>query len=265
MSAVIEVQPARSAQEQFDRQASHYDAQWNAWNRESLEWMMDRAEATPLDIMLDVATGAGFTALAFAGLVCEVVGIDVSAGMLDQAGTRADDLEITNVGFRIAPAEDLPFADSSFDIVTCRVAAHHFLDIHAFAREAARVLRPGGRLLIADTTVPDEAPEAADWQNAVEIARDPSHVRNYTPLKWQAIVKKVGLNVVETTSTGSGITIPLTDWMRKSGCTPDQEGDVRTRFETAPQSARSIFDIHQDADGETVFTWQRVLLKAVKP
>jgi ubiquinone/menaquinone biosynthesis C-methylase UbiE len=264
MSAAIQAQPARSAKEQFDKQASHYDAQWNSWNRESLEWMLDRSETISTDSALDIATGAGFTALAFAGLVRDVIGVDVSAGMLSQARSRAVEQGIDNAEFRLAPAEELPFADSSFDVVTCRIAAHHFLDIHAFAREAARVLLPGGRLLVADSTVPDDAPDAAEWQNAVEIARDPSHVRNYTPLKWQALVKKAGLTVAEATSSGGGITIPLTDWMRKSGCTAEQEKDVRSRFATAPESARKLFNIRQDEAGETFFTWQRVLLKAIK-
>jgi ubiquinone/menaquinone biosynthesis C-methylase UbiE len=256
--------PARSAKEQFDKQASHYDAQWNAWNEESLAWMLSRSDYQQSDTLLDVATGSGFTAIAFAPHVTRVVAVDISKGMLDQGRRKAQEMGLGNMVFQEAPAEKLPFQNGEFDIVTCRVAAHHFLDIRAFAYEAARVLRPGGRLLIADTTVPSDDPIATDWQNEVEAVRDPSHVKNYTSDEWMKLIEEAGLAVVYAESKNGGITIPLTDWMRKSGCTPAQEQAVRKRFANAPESARKAYKITTDETGEIVFTWQRVVLKAVK-
>lgn len=255
--------PARSAKEQFDKQAGHYDAQWNSWNQESLAWLIDRSGHKPTDTLLDVATGTGYTALGFAAHVRSVVGVDVSSGMLAEARKRAEGQGIANATFREAPAEELPFADGSFDIVTCRVAAHHFLDVHQFASEAARVLKPGGRLLIADTTGPDDDPEAVLWMNEIEVLRDPSHVRNYTPSEWREIVESVGLSVEEISDVGGGITIPLQDWMTKSGCDQARREELRRRFLAAPPAVEEAFRIEENA-GEVFFTWPRVVLNAVK-
>ncbi len=258
------VVPARSAKAQFDKQAMHYNTDWNAWSEETLTWLRDNADPHSTDTVLDVATGTGFTALAFAPLVQSVIGLDVSSGMLGQARKRAQELGIGNATFQEGPAEALPFPDDTFDLVTCRIAPHHFLDIQKFLIETARVLKPGGHLVLVDTTVPNASPETADWQNEVETLRDPSHVRNYTPSEWRRMTETAGLTVQEVGSGGGGITIPLSDWIFKAGCTPEQADAVRQRFADAAESVRQAFAIKTQPDGETVFTWQRVVLKAMK-
>ncbi len=256
--------PFRSAKEQFDKQAPQYDSQWNAWSQETLDWMLKASDCRPTDQVLDVATGTGFTALAFAPRVQSVIGVDVAPGMLAQARQRAAEQGITNVAFDEAPAEALPYPDATFSLVTCRIAAHHFLDTEKFLLETARTLKPGGALVLVDTTVPDNDAEAAAWQNAVEAVRDPSHVQNYTSDEWRQMTEHAGLTVQVCEAPPGGITIPLTDWLRKAGCTGEQSDDVRRRFAEAPQSARQAFQIHITENGETVFTWQRVLLKAIR-
>ena len=256
--------PTRTAKEQFDRQATEYNAQWNTWSEETLNSMLTLAQCLPKFRVLDVATGTGFTALAFAPFVHSVIGLDVSPGMLAQARKYAEERGVTNTTFQEGDAEALPFADATFCLVTCRIAPHHFHDIGKFVTETARVLKPGGSLVLADTTVPDDLPEAGAWQNAVEAVRDPSHIRNYTTSEWRGLVETAGLTVTECRSDGGGITIPLSDWLVKAGCTPEQSADVRGQFADAPDSAREAFQIVTTPDGEIVFTWQRVVLKASK-
>ena len=263
MSTHEKAAPARSAKEQFDRQASHYDTQWNTWSQESLAWMLAHAGVKPTDAVLDVATGSGFTALAFAREAAEVVGSDVSSGMLDEARKRAAEQGLTNAEFVEAPAENLPFPDGRFDIVTCRIAAHHFLDIRRFVAETARVLKPGGRFILADTSVPDGDPEASAWQNEIEAVRDPSHVQNYTPGEWRAMVEDAGLTVLESGDTGGGITIPASDWIRKAGCAPEQSERVYALLRGASGHTKQVFQVEEDS-GEITFTWKRVVLAAVK-
>ena len=251
--------PKRTAKDQFDAQATEYDSQWNTWSEETLEAMLSVAQPTPTDRVLDVATGTGFTALAFAPFVQSVVGLDVSPGMLRQAEQYAAERGVTNAIFQEGAAEALPFADASFDLLTCRIAPHHFLSVPKFLSETVRVLKPGGWFVLVDTTVPYDLSEAADWQNRVESLRDPSHVKNYTPNEWQQMAEAAGMTVTKCHTEG-GITIPLADWIIKAGCTSEQAEAVRRAFAEAPDSAREAFQIKTTADGETVFTWQRLVL-----
>src|SRR5580693_4712522 len=99
----------RTSAEQFDQQAAHYNAQWNKWSEASLNWLLDHAGCRQEDRVLDVATGTGFTALAFAARVKEVIGLDVSEGMLTQARANAKTESLNNVTFEKGAAESLPF------------------------------------------------------------------------------------------------------------------------------------------------------------
>ncbi len=121
---------------------------------------------------LDVATGAGHTALAFAPHVAHVIASDVTKEMLTEAGKLAGARNLTNVETAHGDAGSLPFAEESFDLVTCRLAAHHFPDPAAFVGEAWRVLKPGGTLALIDNVSPD-----ADMLPAVSRA-DASRCRD---------------------------------------------------------------------------------------
>jgi ubiquinone/menaquinone biosynthesis C-methylase UbiE len=258
------IPPARTAKEQFDRQAAHYNAQWNTWTEATLHWLLDHADCQTDDEVLDVATGTGFTALAFAPHARSVVGLDVSSGMLAQARQKQTAQGIANVTWTEGAAESMPFADETFTLVTCRVAPHHFLSLPGFLSEVARVLKPGGRFLLADTSVPDEDPIADEWQNRVESLRDPSHVRNRSPREWRALMEQAELHVQEIIGPIGDIAITLNDWMVKAGCTPAQEAAVREAFAAAPAAAVCAFQIQALPNGDRAFVWQRVTARAVK-
>ena len=223
----------RTARAQFDRQAEQYNKRWASWSDETLQKMLILANPQSDWRVLDVATGTGFTALAFAGYVQEVIGLDVSPGMLAQAAQRAAEKGVVNVSWREAPAEAIPFPDVSFDLVTVRIAPHHFSDVAVFLRETRRVLKPGGAFILGDTTIPDDEPEAGQWQNAVEKARDASHVRNLSPAEWREACESAGLTVTDVDYLSAAIPIPLTDWLETSGCTGDCAETVRDLFAAA--------------------------------
>ncbi len=256
--------PTRSSQEQFNRQAAHYDQQWNHWNRESLDWMLSRLPEAR-GSSLDIATGTGFTALALAAHFDTVTAVDISTGMLAQARSRASAQDISNVTFIESAAESLPFEDETFDLVTCRIAAHHFENVQSFLSEAHRVLKPCGTFLMADTTVPDDDLAAADWQNRVEAVRDTSHVRNLPPSEWRSLVQAAGFTVDEVETTGGAIRAGLEDWLLKSGCEGDEADRVRHAFATAPAEVVLAFHIETAAGGAVEFSWMRVALRAHKP
>lgn len=265
------VKPRVASRDQFNRQASHYNAQWNAWNQESLNWMLNSAPGSansegtrPCAKLLDVATGTGYTALGFAPIVASAIGLDVSTGMLAEARQRAETQGIRNVTFVEGSAENIPFEDESFDLVTCRIAAHHFLSVPEFMKGVARVLRPGGCFLLADSTIPENEPEIDAWQNHVEILRDPSHVRNYTVTEWRHFIESEGLQIEDITASGGTIFIRLQPWLEKAGCTVEQSALIREEFLNAPEAAKRAFQIKTLDDGEIQFGWQRILAKAVK-
>lgn len=160
--------------------------------------MIDLARPRPADRALDVATGAGHTALALASHVTEVVATDLTPEMLHAAAGLAGQRGARNVRFEPADAEHLPFPDAAFDIVTSRIAPHHFPDPQAFVREAARVLKPGGRFVL-DDNMPPEDPELDAFMNRFEQWRDPSHVRALTPKQWQRWMTEAGLTVTTVT------------------------------------------------------------------
>jgi len=122
--------------------------------------------------VLDVATGGGHVARKLREAGATVVTVDPAPGM------RAD---------TTAPAESLPFADASFDVVACRLAAHHFADVIAAVKEMARVAKH--RVVICDNTFVSESSEEADR------VRDPSHVRNYSQPEWESFFELAGLQV----------------------------------------------------------------------
>jgi ubiquinone/menaquinone biosynthesis C-methylase UbiE len=143
---------------------------------------------------LDVATGGGHTALAVARHVREVVATDLTAEMLSAAEAFIRGQGVENVRFREADATALPFDEGEFDLVTCRIAPHHFPDCAQFVREAARVLAPGGTAVVIDNVVPEDA-AAARHINAVERLRDPSHNWAYTRADWLGFFAAAGLEV----------------------------------------------------------------------
>jgi ubiquinone/menaquinone biosynthesis C-methylase UbiE len=143
--------------------------------------------------VLDVATGAGHTALTFAPFVALVTATDITPEMLAQAENLAAQKNISNIVFETADAGSLPYPESTFDLVTCRIAPHHFPDIGEFVREAARVLKPGGILAVVDNIVP-EGP-AGDYVNAFEKFRDPSHSRCWSLEAWLETFRQAGFRI----------------------------------------------------------------------
>ena len=130
-------------------------------------------------IVLDVACGGGHTALGLAPHVARVIATDIASKMLQAAQAFILNKGIKNVSFSFADAEELPFKDGTFDLVTCRIAPHHFPDCCRFIKQSVRVLKKGGILLVQDHVLP-ENPKAGRYLEKFEKLRDPSHNQAYT-------------------------------------------------------------------------------------
>ncbi len=172
--------------------------------------MVELARLTGAERVLDVATGGGHTALAFAPHVRDVVACDLTPAMLEAAAAYAGERGAGNIRFEVADAEDLPYQGGEFDVVTVRFAPHHFPDPAGFAEEVARVLRPGGRFLMFDNMVAEDA-ELDAFMNRFEEWRDPSHFRAHRMSEWEGMLRAAGLEVVEAGTLVRKV-YPFDDW-----------------------------------------------------
>jgi len=154
--------------------------------------MLELAKPTPSECVLDVASGWGFVALAFAPLVRSVVGIDLTPEMVDLAKQLAKGSGVSNADFQVGDAEDLPFRPETFDIVSCRAAFDHLDDPEKALREMKRVLIPSGRIVLYEFVAPAVCDKAA-FYNKIESLRDPSHVRSLTVGEYRNLIHKCGL------------------------------------------------------------------------
>ncbi len=141
-----------------------------------IEGVIDRAAIRPGESVLDLGTGTGSVALRVASKVGEdgrVIGNDISQEMLGLAAHKAKELDIANVIFQEGRAESIPAEDSSFDVVLASLSLMYVIDRGAAAREIARVLRPGGRLIAAVWAAPDECDIVLFQQTAGSFAPPP--------------------------------------------------------------------------------------------
>jgi ubiquinone/menaquinone biosynthesis C-methylase UbiE len=173
-----------AAREIFGARASMYTTSVAHTDPQVLARVVALAQPQPDWDALDIATGTGHTALALAPHVRSVVATDLTPEMLVEAARLRSQQGVKNVDFRIADVHALPFADATFHLVTCRRAAHHFSAITTALSEMHRVLRPGGRLVIDDRSVPED--DFVDrCMNQLDRLHDASHVRQYRPSEWQ--------------------------------------------------------------------------------
>jgi ubiquinone/menaquinone biosynthesis C-methylase UbiE len=211
--------------------------------------------------VLDVATGAGYTGLHLASLGHDVTLSDLTEPMLERARENAT-LRGLKARFCSHTAECMPHPDASFDLVTCRVAPHHFSAPDRFIAEVARVLTSGGWLLLIDGTVPDDEPEAEAWLHQVEKLRDPSHHRFLTPREWRTLCAANGL-AVRTCELHPKKQPDLNWYFDTAGTSPENRQHVLALIARAPESARRLFELNQE-DGKIVWWWPILTLAAQK-
>ena len=180
-------------QEQFGRVAASYLTSTPHALGKSLERLVALTSPQKSWHGLDVATGGGHVAYAFAPQVARMWATDITQEMLDLVRAEAQKRGLSNIRVAYAKAEALPFEDESFDLVTCRIAPHHFDSIPEFLAEVRRVLRPQSLFALVDNVVPKGS--VGDYINAFERFRDPSHLRAWTMDEWRAALMKHGLAI----------------------------------------------------------------------
>ena len=180
-----------AVQEQFGKTAAHYLTSKPHAAGKSLERLVALTSPQKNWHALDVATGGGHVAYTFAPHLARMWATDVTQEMLHMVEGEAAKRGLANIRTAYAKAEALPFEDESFDLVTCRIAPHHFDSIPEFLAEVRRVLKPGGLFALVDNVVPPGS--VGDYVNAFERLRDPSHLRAWTMDEWRDALRVAGL------------------------------------------------------------------------
>jgi ubiquinone/menaquinone biosynthesis C-methylase UbiE len=171
---------------------------------------------------LDLGCGGGHAAFAVAPHVARVVAYDLSQDMLDAVGAEATRRGLRNIATRQGAVERVPFADASFDLVVTRFSAHHWRDLGAALREARRVVAPAGRAVFIDAVSPGP-PQLDTFLQAIELFRDPSHVRDYSIAEWRAALAAAGFEV--TAVTPRRVKIAFEPWIERMR-TPENQAEA---------------------------------------
>lgn len=207
--------------------------------------------------VLDAGTGTGHTALAFSPRVGHVTAVDLTEPMLEQDRRLAAARGIVNVLFDRGDVERLAFADAAFDLVTSRYSAHHFPHPRAAVAELARVLKPGGTLLLADVVSPDD-PATDTFLNAIEVLRDTSHVRDHSVAQWRGMLEGAGF-VVDEMGVWP-LRLEFGSWVRRMGTPEASVLQIGALLDVAPAEVRTALAVEADH----TFTAPVALLRGVR-
>jgi ubiquinone/menaquinone biosynthesis C-methylase UbiE len=223
-----------------------------------LELLAEAIAETPVAKVLDLGCGAGHASFAAAAVAAEVVSHDLTASMLCIVEQAAADRGLTNIRTVLGSAERLPFADAGFDWVISRYSAHHWRNLDTAMAEIARVLKPGGQVCLIDVLGGPE-PLLDTHIQAVELLRDPSHVRDYTEREWLAFFEQNAL-AAEITWRWR-LSIEFSSWIARIGTEAARVAAIRELWSDAPAEVCEYYCLA----GDLSFELDAVMLRATKP
>ncbi|WP_096439297.1 class I SAM-dependent methyltransferase [Alteribacter populi] len=200
-----------------------------------VEWLQPQSYWTALDI----ATGGGHVSKALSPHVSQVFATDLTKEMLANTAKHLNQ-SYHNISYVIADAEKLPFLDHTFDIVTCRIAPHHFPNPHHFINEAARVLKPNGLFLMIDNVVPEEK-NLAEFMNRLEKLRDESHSQCLSIEEWRHLFSRAAL--LETKSEIRKKTYSFPAWVERTANNQSQIESVNQYIAEGSEEIQNYFNV----------------------
>jgi SAM-dependent methyltransferase len=186
---------------------------------------------------IDLACGPGVVSRATAGRVGSVHGLDLTPAMIEEAERRAKEEGVDNVRFSLGDATAPDFADDSFDGAITRLSLHHIPAPGRVVAEMARLVRPGGWVLVSDI-VADRDRDANAWREEIERLRDPSHWACHTPGSLRAMGEAAGLLLDEEKPIP--IEIDFDDWLQRGSGGADAADLVARLLREQPEKAGSF-------------------------
>lgn len=246
----------KTVQDQFGANAEKYARSAVFARGESLNELLRLVNPQPEWEVLDVATGGGHCAFAIAPLVKHVTATDITQPMLDSAERVARERWLTNIEFEPADAEMLPYPDKQYDLVTCRIAPHHFSEPGKAVREMARVCKKGGIVAVIDGIAPSDR-AAADEINAWEITRDPSHVGLLTINGWSSLFCAAGLDAMHLETFL--MELDFDEHMQRAGCDAATTVQLRNGLRNGSDAMREWLKPRPEGDA-IIFDWRLILI-----
>ena len=253
--------PTHLIRQQFGTNADKYATSAVHAHGESLARLVELIQPQPDWLMLDVSTGAGHTALAFAPHVARVVAVDLTPEMLNTARKLAEQRGISNIEFKPADAHALPFEDNTFDLVTNRIALHHYSDARRAISEMVRVCQPGALIGFTDNIVPPDKVTAGHI-NHWEQLRDPSHHWEYPIARLESMFTEAGVTVQHTESLEKEM--EFEPWADRMGASAELKAKLRQWLADAPDSVRAWLKPRYEGE-RLFFTLHEVVLIAIRP
>ena len=208
-----------------------------------LETLAREVASTPDADVLDLGCGAGHASFAVAAHARSVTAYDIAEPMLATVAAAARDKGLANIRTQQGAAEQLPFADASFDWVVSRFSAHHWRDVPRALTEVRRVLKPGGRVLFIDVAGADH-PLVDTHLQAVELLRDGSHVRNYRADEWIAFF--AGARCSATVRERWRLPIEFASWVARMRTPAERVQAIRSLWASAPDEVCEHYSVRPD-------------------
>jgi ubiquinone/menaquinone biosynthesis C-methylase UbiE len=252
-----------AVQKQFARTAEAFSIYAVRDTPEVLEEKVAFLRPQSADLALDVACGPGTLVLALAPRVRFARGIDLTAEMLLRARAFQREHNITNAAFDRGEAEQLPYPDASFDLVSCQCSFHHMPKPELALREMVRVAKPEGRIALIDTLGP-ESDSKFELHNRIETLRDPSHALTLRLTTYLEMFEKDGLEVTRQALRRRQRSFQ--QWMLRAGLEPKHKRYAETRqlLEESMAGDRAGFSAQPEGDDIVITHNEGMFLLAKK-
>ncbi|GBU14108.1 S-adenosyl-L-methionine-dependent methyltransferase [Enterobacterales bacterium] len=234
---------SQAVDKQFGSQAQNYLTSAVHSQGADLQRLATLLRAYPDARVIDLGCGAGHASFIAATVVNKVIAYDLSAQMLEVVAKAAKEKGLNNIEVQQGVAESLPFADNSADVIISRYSAHHWHDVGQALREARRVLKPGGKIIMMDVASPGNL--LLDiYLQTVEKLRDTSHVHNYAPGEWLSLFTEAGLQIEELTS--GRLELEFSSWVTRMRTPEHFVVAIRELQKVMSEDVVQHFDIQPD-------------------
>ncbi len=234
-----------TARQQFQRRPVAYTMPTSPFDQTFIAFMISISGVAKTDHVVEIACGSGNTTLAFAERCGRAIGIDVVEEPLQLGRTTAAERNISNVGFILSEVERLSFDDATFNGALCRFSFHHFINPGRVFAELARVVAPGGWMVIADM-IASEDPAKAELHNQMERLCDPTHSRTLPASEFERMFTEHGFRTALKVERDARLT--LDDWIRFGGASPENAAKLRELAAAAVDQDRAGLRFTRDGD-----------------